>query len=377
MQDFYIVDTTLRDGEQAPGVAFFKKEKVKIAKMLDEAGVDIIEAGIPIMGKEEMECIEQIIAMQGKAKILTWNRMHKRDVDASLRCGAENIHIAVPASDIQIWQKLKKDRSWVMKEMQKVVSYAAEKGCSVSVGAEDASRTEEDCLIELYKKAFQAGARRFRYADTLGVLNPTSSYQKIKRIQENIDGELDFHGHNDFGMATANTLSAFQAGAKYISCSVNGLGERAGNTALEEIVMVLKILFECKHPFEGKKMMTLSQLVEQASGRIIGDGKPIVGKMVFSHESGIHVDGLLKSRNCYEAFSPEEIGRKTEVILGKHSGSIAVIHCLQEMGIEIAKKQSDEIVKMIHQIYTHNKKPDIDFLLKQWTQVNKKVASRS
>ncbi|MEW9122885.1 MAG: homocitrate synthase [Thermotaleaceae bacterium] len=371
MQDFYIVDTTLRDGEQAPGVAFLKEEKIKIAQTLDAAGVDIIEAGIPVMGDEEQSFIRQLIAMKGKAIVLTWNRMHTKDIDASLACGAKHIHIAVPASDLHITKKFKKDRKWLLKEMQRVVSYGVEKGCRVSVGAEDASRTEAGSLIELYQQAIKAGAVRLRYADTLGLLTPLETYQMIKRIRENVDADLDFHGHNDFGMATANAVSAFQAGAKYISCSVNGLGERAGNTPLEEILMTLKLLLQSEHPFDGKKLMALSQIVEKASGRMIGDSKPVVGKDIFAHESGIHVDGLLKDRRVYEAFSPEVIGRKAEIRLGKYSGRAAVIHHMEDLGTKISKRQADEIVKMIQRVYRYDKKPDIDRLLKRWIDSKK------
>lgn len=369
MKDFYIVDTTLRDGEQTPGVAFLKNEKIEIAKILDKAGVDYIEAGIPVMGKEEKETIAEIIDKISNAKILTWNRMNKIDVDASLDCGAKYIHIAVPSSDIHIFHKFKKDRKWVIQQLEKVVSYGVEKGCIVSVGAEDASRAEEDFLIKIYQTALKAGAVRLRYADTLGILTPFSTYQMIKRIRENVEGDLEFHGHNDFGMATANSLSAYEAGAKYISCSVNGLGERAGNTALEEVVMTLKLLMKSKHPFEVKKLIELSKRVQEASGKTISEGKPIVGSGVFSHESGIHVDGLLKNPIVYEAFYPEEIGGKRKILLGKYSGRAAIIHGLQEMGVTITKKQANEILEMIHRAYTYDKKPNINGILQQWIQM--------
>ncbi|ABR49642.1 pyruvate carboxyltransferase [Alkaliphilus metalliredigens QYMF] len=371
MRDFYIVDTTLRDGEQTPGVVFLKKEKIKIARMLDELGVDYIEAGIPIMGEEEKDVIREIIAMNGKAKILTWNRMKKMDVDASLACGAKYIHIAVPASDIHIFQKLRKDRKWVIQQVQEVVSYGAEKGCIVSVGAEDASRAEEKFLIEIYQAAIKEGAVRLRYADTLGILTPITTYQAIKRICDYIDADLEFHGHNDFGMATANSLSAFQAGAKYIDCSVNGLGERAGNTALEEIVMTLKYLLKSNHPFEIKRILELSNIVQEASRKIVGESKPIVGKSVFSHESGIHVDGLLKNPTVYESFSPGEIGRKRKIVLGKHSGRTTVIYRLQEMGIKVTPKEANEIIEMIHKKYTYDKNPNIDHMLQQWVELKR------
>lgn len=371
MRDFYIVDTTLRDGEQTPGVVFHKNEKIKIAKMLDKLGVDYIEAGIPIMGEEEKNVIREIMDIQMKAKILTWNRMSREDVDASLSCGGKYVHIAVPSSDIHIFQKLRRDRKWVIKQLQEVVSYAVEKGCIVSVGAEDASRADEGFLIEIYQNAIKAGAVRLRYADTLGVLTPSTTYKVIKRICEYVEADLEFHGHNDFGMATANSLRAFEAGAKYIDCSINGLGERAGNTPLEEIVMALKFLQNRKHPFKTEGIIRLSQIVQEASGKILSDNKPIVGKSVFFHESGIHVDGLLKDPIVYEAFSPKEVGGQREIILGKHSGTTAINHRLKEMGIIISKKQTEEILEIIRRAYTYDKNPNINKILQQWIRLHK------
>ncbi len=372
MRDFYIIDTTLRDGEQSPGVAFLKKEKIEIANALNEAGVDYIEVGIPVMGKEEKESIREIISMNLSSKILTWNRMNKYDIDESLSCGSKHVHIAVPSSDIHIFKKIKKDRQWVISKLDAIVSYAIKKGCIVSVGAEDASRADEEFLIKLYKTAVNAGAIRLRYADTLGILTPNKTFNAIERIVNEINVDLDFHAHNDFGLATANTLSAFEAGAKYFSCSISNLGERAGNTALEEIISTLKILLKCNHPFNLKKVMGLSKIVQDASGRVLGDNKPIVGEYIFSHESGIHVDGLLKDLSTYEAFPPEVVGRKRQIILGKFSGSSSIIHALKERNVLINKKEADLILQEIRRSYMHDKKPDIESILQKWIHLLQK-----
>jgi len=304
MQDFFIVDTTLRDGEQTAGVSFSQKEKLVIAKKLDEAGVDIIEAGIPAMGTEEINRIRKIIELDLKATILTWNRLNIDDINKSILCGAKHVHISAPASDIQINKKLNKNKKWVLEKIKEVVTYSVNKGLVVSVGAEDASRAESNYLLELFTTAEEYGATRVRYADTLGILDPFSTYENIKYIKDNLDIEIDFHGHNDFGMATANTISAYKAGAKHLSCCVNGLGERAGNAALEEVVMALKYIYKCNTSFDIKKIQKLSKIVEKASGRKIHESKPFVGKSVFSHESGIHVDGLMKDSSNYEFFRP-------------------------------------------------------------------------
>lgn len=344
MKEVCILDTTLRDGEQTAGVAFSINEKILIAKMLDEAGVDILETGIPVMGGEELEYLQQLSSLGLKATLLSWNRMKTGDIDSSILAGIKNVHISAPVSDIHIYKKLNKDRDWVLREIVRVIEYTCNKGCTVSVGAEDASRAELDYLIQFFKTVQQSGAVRVRYADTLGIMEPLSTYQIIRKIKDEIEIDIDFHGHNDFGMATANALSAYKAGAKYISCTVNGLGERAGNTALEEIVMALKYLLKTEIEFKIKKLTGLSELVVRASGRQIAHGKPIVGQGVYSHEAGIHVDGLLKDTATYEFFSPEELGRQRKFILGKHSGRNAVMNSYLEQGIKIDQHMAEGIL---------------------------------
>ncbi|MFP4661475.1 MAG: homocitrate synthase [Halanaerobiales bacterium] len=356
MRDFYIVDSTLRDGEQTAGVAFSKKDKIDIARMLAEAGVDIIEAGIPAMGEEEIETIQEIMELDIESNIMAWNRMHIDDIKKSIDAGIKYLHISAPVSDIQIKSKLRKNREWILKNIEKTVSYAVKHNCIVSVGAEDASRAELDFLIKFYQTASRAGAVRVRYADTVGIMEPIKVYNTIKYIREMLvdntfDIEIDFHGHNDFGMATANALSAYKAGAKYISCTINGLGERAGNTALEEIVMAAYYIEGVNTGFNLKKIVEISDAVEKASGCYLADSKPIVGKKVFSHESGIHVDGLLKDSRNYEAFPPEILGRERSIVLGKYSGRSAVINEYGKKGIKLDKSEAGVVLNKIRQSY--------------------------
>ncbi|MFZ7132538.1 MAG: homocitrate synthase/isopropylmalate synthase family protein [Eubacteriales bacterium] len=316
----HIVDTTLRDGEQTPGVAFTSDAKIEIAKALCDLGVDIIEVGIPIMGQEEVRAIGRVAELNLKSTLLTWNRLNTKDIDASLQTGVKNVHISVPSSFIQIDKKLRKTSDEVLLEVGHVVEYSIKKGCTVSLGAEDASRADENFLLKLYHVALDAGASRLRYADTLGKLNPFDTLRIIQSIKDKLNSELDFHGHNDFGMATANALAAFKGGAHFISCSVNGLGERAGNTPLEEIVMALYYMEKCETTIQIDKLIPISKLVESYSGRITNPGKPIVGEEVFSHESGIHVDGLMKDIHTYQYLDPVLLGRTNQFVLGKHSG---------------------------------------------------------
>ncbi len=326
-------------------------KRKKIAKELDALGVDVIEAGIPVMSEEERYVIREINELNLRAKILTWNRMCIKDIDQSLLTGVKNLHITVPASDIHIRKKLKINREELLSRMQKVVSYAVSKGCEVSVGAEDASRADINFLIKLYKKAEEEGAIRVRYADTVGNMNPFSAYDIIKYIRNEIKVDLDFHGHNDLGMGTANALGAYRGGASYISCSVNGLGERAGNTPLEEIVAVIRYVEGCKDQVDMKRIMKVSKIVESYSKRWLYTGKPIVGKDAFSHESGIHVDGLLKDSRTYEEISPELFGRSRKIVLGKHSGKKAIMHVHKEKGIEFNDCNQDKLLELLRNKY--------------------------
>jgi homocitrate synthase NifV len=347
VKDFSIIDTTLRDGEQTAGVSFSQGEKISIAKELDKAGVDIIEVGIPVMGEMEKKRIEKILALDLEAEILTWNRMKQEDIEASLACGARNVHISAPASEVHIEKKLDKSKNWLLRRLRKIITYAHQQGLTVSVGAEDASRADFDFLVELFKVAENAGVKRVRYADTVGALSPLEAQEKIAKLRTYLDLEIDFHGHNDFGMATANAVSAYKAGAKYISCTVNGLGERAGNTALEEVVMALMHLEQSRNNVKVNKLQKLSEVVAQAADRKIPEDKPIVGSNIFSHESGIHVDGLVKDTETYEAFAPEILGREREFVLGKFSGIKAVIQKYQELGIELDEEQAAAILQKI------------------------------
>lgn len=339
MERLNIIDTTLRDGEQTAGVKFSIKQKIDIAKRLDELGVDIIEAGIPIMGKDEAIAVNKIINLDLNAKILTWNRMNIKDIKSSIDIGSKDIHISIPVSDLHIEKKLNMTREEVLDKMKLVINYAINKGCTVSIGGEDASRADEKFLLKLFREAVKEGATRIRYADTVSVLDPFTTYEKIKELKEKLGVEIDFHGHNDFGLGTANALGAFKAGASYISCSVNGLGERAGNTPLEEIVLAIKYMCNSEININIDKIFGISKKVEQYSKRKLHKGKPIVGEEVFSHESGIHVDGLIKDASTYEYLCPAILGRERKIVFGKHSGTSFYQYKLREKGIFITKEE--------------------------------------
>ncbi len=355
-----LVDTTLRDGEQTAGVVFSNREKLRIAKMLDNLGIHQIEAGIPVMGGDEKQVISEIASYGLQASIMAWNRANIEDVKQSLECGVDSVAISISTSDIHINHKLRTTREWVLENMTKAVAYAKQEGVYVSVNAEDASRSDLDFLIKFGREAKAAGADRLRFCDTVGVLEPFKTYEMISRLIEAIGMDVEMHTHNDFGMATANALAGVKAGARFVGVTVNGLGERAGNAALEEVAMALKCLYGVDLSVNTRDFLNLCEYVARASGRPLAVSKPIVGANTFAHESGIHADGVIKDPSTYEVFSPEEVGLQRQIIIGKHSGSKAVMLKFREYGIDLSKEEADELLALIRSVTVDMKRTLFD-----------------
>lgn len=344
----YIVDTTLRDGEQTAGVVFANEEKIQIAKYLGAIGVDQIEAGIPVMGGDEKKCIQEIVRLGLKSSIMAWNRAVISDIKESLDCGVDAVAISISTSDIHIIHKLQTTREDVLKRMSDAVKFAKDNNLYVSVNAEDASRSDMEYLTEFALIAKRAGADRLRFCDTVGTLTPLAAFRKIKTLIDAVGIKIEMHTHNDFGMATANALSGVYAGANYVGVTVNGLGERAGNSCLQEVVMGLKYLMNVDLAYNTIIFKEVAEYVANASGRALSVSKPIVGSGIFSHESGIHGDGVLKNPLTYEVFSPEEVGLERQIVIGKHSGSAAIrSKFVNEYRIELNDLEAAEILERV------------------------------
>ncbi len=340
----WIIDTTLRDGEQAPGVCFNHAEKMAIARALDRAGVDELEVGIPAMGPQARQDIRHLAALGLRCRLSVWCRAHPDDLAAAARCRVGGVHFSFPVSDIHL-AALGRDRAWVLSQMDGLVRAARNDFDCITVGAQDATRADPDFLIQFAVRAKAVGVRRMRIADTVGAGRPGSIVELIRAINAAVPGlDLEFHGHNDLGMATANALSALESGARAVSATVNGLGERAGNTALEQIAMALQMHPGLNSAMDTTALLPLCRLVAQAAGQPIAPGQPVVGDGVFTHESGIHCHAMFKDARAYELFAPQQAGHgNRRFVLGSHSGSTAIRHLLRQAGIRISTRQAQTL----------------------------------
>lgn len=337
-------DTTLRDGEQAAGVVFSFDEKLEIAHRLDEAGIDQIEAGIPAMGADEQRFLVHLAEEGLRASVLAWCRALPGDVAAATACGVDAVGISVPASDVHLRGKLGRNRAWALDAMRRCVAQAKEAGLYVSADAEDASRADPAFVAELARAAEAEGADRFRFCDTLGVLEPASAFDAVRALKAAVSLPLEVHMHDDFGLATANTLAAYHAGATWANTTVAGLGERAGNAAFEQVVMALWRLGGVEPHVDTTRLRDLAVLVLAAANRAVPEAAPVIGARTFCHESGVHVDGLLKDPATYELYDPALVGARREIVVGKHSGAHAVRARLAALGRPVGEREARELL---------------------------------
>jgi 2-isopropylmalate synthase len=341
-----IFDTTLRDGEQTPGISITAGQKVQIAVKLDELGVDAIEAGFPIVSLGEMEAIKTITKIGLNAEVYGLARAVQTDIDAAINCDLKYVHIFIATSDIHMQYKLKMNQEQVREKAVWAVDYAKKHGMQVEFSAEDATRSDRKFVREIFKAVAAAGADRLDIPDTVGYATPQYISQLVKDVVEaTIKVPVSMHCHDDFGLAVANTISGINAGASSAHVTINGLGERAGNASLEEFVMALQCLYNRRHNIKTELLYETSKFISNVMGIIVQPNKAIIGENAFGHESGIHTHGIINNPLTYEPISPELVGRKRWLQAGKHAGAHGIKAMLEDFGIEPTNEQLHEIVE--------------------------------
>lgn len=345
-----VLDTTLRDGEQTPGVSLTPLEKLRIATKLDEIGIDFIEAGSAITSEGERESIKQITKQNFNAEILSFSRPLTVDIDYCIECDVDAVNLVVPTSDLHISDKLNITKDELMDLSVSAIDYCKDHGLIVELSAEDASRSDFNFLKTVFLNAIDHDVDRICVCDTVGILTPDSSFELFSKLND-LPCLIACHCHNDFGLAVANTLSAIKGGASEIHTTINGIGERAGNTSFEECVVSIDRLFpDFSTNVKINEIYDISKLVARSTGVYIQPNKAIVGENAFAHESGIHADGIIKNSATYEAITPELVGRKRKFIIGKHMGTHGLDSRLKEIGLNVNESQLKQICDDIKEL---------------------------
>ena len=353
-----ILDTTLRDGEQTPGIALSVEDKVRIAEALNDLGVDVIEAGFAITSAGERAAVKRIGSLGLRTRVCSLARCRKEDVDAVIDCGLDYAHMFLATSEIHMKHKLKMTPAEVKARAVEMVEYAKSHGLTVEFSCEDATRTKLDFLKEMHIAVQEAGADKINMPDTVGTMSPPAMEYLVKEMMKVTKVPLSLHNHNDFGLAVANSLAGVRYGARQVHVCINGLGERAGNAALEEVVMGLMAFHRVKTNVDTTKIGYTSKLISRITDFPIPDNKPVVGSNAFAHESGIHVHGVLRDPSTYEAYSPELVGVQRHIVMGKHTGAHSVKEKLREYDIQVTEEQLSRVVEQVKKLAEGGKQVD-------------------
>lgn len=345
-----IFDTTLRDGEQTPGLAFTIDEKVEIARKLNELGVGKIEAGFAITSQGEAEAIKRIMGLGLSSTIVALARPLKEDLDKALWCDVPYVHIFISTSDLHIESMMKTTRDEVIRQSVEGIEYAKAHGVRVEYSPQDATRTDMGYLKQVCRAAEDAGAEVLNIPDTVGVMTPRMTFEFFKELKASTRVPLSAHAHDDLGQATANTLAAIEAGAEQCHVTVNGLGERAGNASLEQVTVSLAAQYGIDTGIRYEKLAEISDLVQRISGIYLPPSTPIVGDNAFAHESGIHVHGVLTNSGNYEILSPEFVGKRRRIVAGKHAGRHGIENMIEEMGLRPSREQLKIIAEEVKKL---------------------------
>ncbi|MBK5274806.1 MAG: homoaconitate hydratase, partial [Desulfuromonadales bacterium] len=294
---------------------------------------------------EEQDSIKALVDLGLNARLITWNRALVPEIEASIACGVQAVDISLSVSDQMIAHKLRKDRAAVKEQLKVALGFAKSRNLYVSVGGEDASRADLNFLVELMEITRSLGGDRFRFCDTLGIMDPFTMFDKVTFLRQAVpEVDIEVHTHNDLGMATANAIAGIRAGARFVNTTINGLGERAGNAALEEVIMGLKHACGIETGIDTHRFREMSLFVAKASHRPLSVSKPVVGERVFAHESGLHADGVIKDPHNYEGFDPAEVGLVRSIVVGKHSGTSGLIERYRSMGITINRAKAEPLL---------------------------------
>ena len=366
---FLLWDETLRDGEQTPGVHFTPEEKLELATTMSGMGVDIMDVGIPVVSSEEHRAVKTIANAGLDASILAAARAVRRDVEACVECGVDEVSVFIACSDLHLKYKLQMTREQVLERSVKECEYAKAHGLKVTFVTEDTFRADMDYVVQLYNACIDAGAERIVFADTVGLMTPAGMRWWLGEVKPRLKpAQLSVHCHDDFGLAVANSLAAMESGVEVPHVCVNGIGERSGNASLEELVLLLETLYHYDTGIDTSKLYALSRRVEELTGVPVAVNKSVVGYNAFSHESGIHADGVIKHSWTYEPIQPEKIGRERRFILGKHTGRTAVADKLAKKGVPATDAQVQVIVDGIKSLAESRTKSEQDAFIQLYRE---------